>query len=147
MVRVAGDHFLKLLDFSVVAKVAVFVGLTIYALISSVEILLMKKMSSLSNCTASLVTILEEEAIAGVFTCKNLKNSDGGKCQELNLELRICPPCQQPPQAFEDGGRKVLCFYCSLGMQNSKGCSCSGSSRDTSVNFLGTKNGALDCRL
>jgi hypothetical protein len=55
MVRVAGGPCQNQLAFFVVERVAVFDGSTIYALILSVGILLKKRMSSLSNSTASLV--------------------------------------------------------------------------------------------
>ncbi len=56
MVRVAGDPYLQPLASFVVEKVVVFDGLTIQAQISRAEILLLKKMNSLLNCTASLAT-------------------------------------------------------------------------------------------
>jgi len=90
--------------------------------------------------TTSLGAVLKE-GITSVFGCKN-QNPTGEKCQELNLELRICPPYQHPTQSMESIGRKIMCFYCSLGLKNSKDCSCSNDSDD----FLVMKNGALDYR-
>lgn len=54
--RAAGAPFPKLLDFSVAAKAAVSAGLIICALILSAATSLMRRMSSLSSYTASLVT-------------------------------------------------------------------------------------------
>lgn len=74
------------------------------------------------------------------------------RCPDLNLELRISPPYQ--PHA-EKLGAKSLCFACSLGLQNSKDCSCkigcsigtsSGNSSNSGYDFLGMKNGILDYR-
>lgn len=92
----------------------------------------------------------EEEMIIDVFGFKNKKNPDEGKCSEPNLDLQISLPYQQHPQPefpipplMENRGRKMLCFYCSLGLQNSKGCSCS---RSDNGDFLDLKNGYLDYR-
>ncbi|PKI52865.1 hypothetical protein CRG98_026696 [Punica granatum] len=77
------------------------------------------------------------------------------QCPDLNLELRISPPHQtQYPQAdqpMKSGGRNHLCFVCSLGLQNSKECSCNisggrGSGASSSYDFLGLKTGVLDYR-
>ncbi|KAL3591923.1 hypothetical protein D5086_010563 [Populus alba] len=95
--------------------------------------------SAIDNMTTSLGAVLKEEIASG-FGCKNQKNPNGEKCRDLNLELRICPPYQHPPQSMKSIGRKIMCFYCSLGLKNSKDCSCSNDSDD----FLVTKNGALD---
>ena len=46
-----------------------------------------------------------------------VKGSILERCPDLNLELTISPPRQQQPQ-------KNLCFVCSLGLNNSKDCSC-----------------------
>lgn len=55
-------------------------------------------------------------------------------CPDLNLELRISPPYQQPqplPQldAAGSGGGRVngLCFACILGIPNSIDCTCSNN--------------------
>ena len=70
----------------------------------------------------------------------------------MNLELRISPPCQNQ-DSFKTGGRNNggLCFVCSLGIQNSKDCSCvngviSGSGSNSGYDFLGLKSGVLDYR-
>lgn len=91
--------------------------------------------------------VAEQEKIVEGFGFKNQKHPDEEKCPDLNLELQICPPSYQhsSSQPLENRGREMLCFYCSLGVQNSKGCSCSGSSRGSN-DFLGLKNGVLDYR-
>ncbi|KAL3539082.1 hypothetical protein ACH5RR_002448 [Cinchona calisaya] len=86
----------------------------------------------------------------------------GERCPDLNLELRISPPYQyqyqhqqQQQQLLKSGvGRSSsasptrgsssvsLCFTCSLGIQNSKDCSCdtiggSSTSSDGGYDFLG----------
>ncbi|KAM7256690.1 hypothetical protein ACFE04_012431 [Oxalis oulophora] len=78
------------------------------------------------------------------------------RCPDLNLELRISPPYQSQQQSH--GGRNLICFSCSLGLQNSKDCCCttntivdhhSSSSSNNSGNcdYLGLKtNGVLDYR-
>ncbi|KAL0348495.1 UNVERIFIED_CONTAM: Myb-related protein [Sesamum angustifolium] len=84
------------------------------------------------------------------------------RCPDLNLDLRISPPSYNHHQAAEPlktGGRSssssssgTLCFACSLGVQNSKDCSCSsngiisGSSSNSGYDFLGLKTGVLDYR-
>lgn len=88
------------------------------------------------------------------------------RCPDLNLELRISPPYQQQQEAvladrhdhhqpLKSGGRPTggMCFSCSLGLQNSKDCSCgidsingssttstTGSSNIHGYDFLGLKN-------
>ncbi|KAL0412398.1 UNVERIFIED_CONTAM: Myb-related protein [Sesamum radiatum] len=83
------------------------------------------------------------------------------RCPDLNLDLRISPPSYTHHQAaaepLKTGGRNssssaTLCFACSLGVQNSKDCSCSsngiisGSSSNSGYDFLGLKTGVLDYR-
>ncbi|KAI3812151.1 hypothetical protein L1987_16857 [Smallanthus sonchifolius] len=99
------------------------------------------------------------------------------RCPDLNLELRIGPPHHQNNaisssssssyipqhqqsveyhgQTLVTGGRTsggaIICFTCSMGIQNSKECSCTTSLSGTSSNstgydFLGLKNVALDYR-
>ncbi|XP_008788440.2 myb-related protein 308-like [Phoenix dactylifera] len=60
------------------------------------------------------------------------------RCPDLNLELSISPPFQQPAQPIK--GERRLCFACSLGLHNHKSqeCKCNG--------FLGLSAGALDYR-
>ncbi|KAL3814021.1 hypothetical protein ACJIZ3_015289 [Penstemon smallii] len=81
------------------------------------------------------------------------------RCPDLNLELRISPPYpyqQQNQEPFKSNSSSsttsTLCFVCSLGIQNSKDCSCSngvssGSSNNSGGHgFLGIKAGVLDYR-
>lgn len=84
------------------------------------------------------------------------------KCPDLNLDLRISPPSQQQhnyhDQPFKTGGRENtiinLCFACSIGVQNSKDCSCNnnnnnnnnGINSNSGYDFLGLKSGVLDYR-
>ncbi|PIN04853.1 Transcription factor, Myb superfamily [Handroanthus impetiginosus] len=76
------------------------------------------------------------------------------KCPDLNLDLRISPPYQQQNQELlKTGGRtnninnNNLCFACSLGIKNSKDCSCiRGSSSSSGYDFIGLKTGVLDYR-
>nr|AGS48990.1 R2R3 MYB transcription factor 39 [Salvia miltiorrhiza]AGS55356.1 R2R3 MYB transcription factor 39 [Salvia miltiorrhiza] len=68
------------------------------------------------------------------------------KCPDLNLDLRISPPYQQEP--FKTGtasSSSTLCFACSLGIQNSKDCSCTNTT-NSGFDFLGLKSGVLDYR-
>ncbi|XP_058108000.1 MYB31 transcription factor31-like [Magnolia sinica] len=60
------------------------------------------------------------------------------RCPDLNLELCISQPSyqQQPPEPLKSG--RSLCFSCSLGLQESKDCSCNS--------FLGQQTGVLDYR-
>ncbi|KAH1122656.1 hypothetical protein J1N35_005816 [Gossypium stocksii] len=85
------------------------------------------------------------------------------RCPDLNLDLRISPPYYQQtqPESFKTGGR-ILCFICSLGVKNSKDCTCNtittaaGSSSSSSshrnsnnssgYDFLGLKSGILEYR-
>ncbi|XP_031125820.1 myb-related protein 308-like [Ipomoea triloba] len=85
---------------------------------------------------------------------------DDERCPDLNLELKISPPYhpnqQQPPLALTPGSlvnvnNTAVCFACSLGIQNSKDCSCSTNANAiTSIagyDFLGLrKNTLLDYR-
>ncbi|KAM7475153.1 hypothetical protein LguiB_022396 [Lonicera macranthoides] len=75
------------------------------------------------------------------------------RCPDLNLDLKISPPHQQQQneQQLKTGMRgSTLCFACSLGIQNSKECSCGSthgtSSSSTGYDFLGLKNGVLEYR-
>ncbi|KAK8569332.1 hypothetical protein V6N13_107171 [Hibiscus sabdariffa] len=55
------------------------------------------------------------------------------KHQELNLELHISLPSTHldSPPTLHKITRQVICFYCSLGLPNTKDCTCQGSSRRT----------------
>ncbi|KAI3502355.1 hypothetical protein L1887_30389 [Cichorium endivia] len=105
---------------------------------------------------------------------KNSSPENQERCPDLNLELRIGPPrhhqnnamstssyLQQHHQSVEyyqplkTGGRNAggstICFACSLGIQNSKECSCTTGlnvtgGNSTGYDFLGLKNGVLDYR-
>ncbi|KAE8667348.1 Transcription repressor MYB4 [Hibiscus syriacus] len=72
------------------------------------------------------------------------------RCPDLNLDLRISPPCHQTtqPEPLKTEGRS-LCFICSLGVKNSKDCTCtigSSSSSSSGYDFLGLNFGLLDYR-
>ncbi|KAK7264189.1 hypothetical protein RJT34_31794 [Clitoria ternatea] len=96
-----------------------------------------------------------------------VKGSILERCPDLNLELSISPPRQQQ-QGLEEfkGVERSLCFVCSLGLQNSKDCSCGignvvvanasvvntgvGNNNNASASapaydFLGLKAGVWDC--
>ncbi|KAK1352337.1 MYB transcription factor [Heracleum sosnowskyi] len=76
------------------------------------------------------------------------------RCPDLNLDLRISPPHQNQKETC--GRNRGLCFACSLGLQNSKDCTCNsnGTGSSNKINgssayvFLGlTKaGGVLDYR-
>ncbi|KAH6813287.1 myb domain protein 4 [Perilla frutescens var. frutescens] len=90
---------------------------------------------------------------AKTISFSNVTNSskiDGGreKCPDLNLDLRISPPSaqHQNQEVLKTGtSSSTLCFACSLGIQNSKDCSCI-SSTNSGYDFLGLKTGVLDYR-
>lgn len=93
--------------------------------------------------------VLKEEEMMG--GCQS-RNPDEEHCPDLNLELRISPPLQHPSQPQEGRERKVLCFYCKLGLEKGKECSCCSSSRrsghgsSSDDDLLGVQNGVLDYR-
>ncbi|KAL8027855.1 hypothetical protein ABFS82_14G121200 [Erythranthe guttata] len=65
------------------------------------------------------------------------------KCPDLNLDLRISPPSQNQEPSL----KIIVCFACSIGLQNSKECSCSNGGKISSgYDFLGLKTGVLDYR-
>jgi myb proto-oncogene protein len=73
------------------------------------------------------------------------------RCPDLNLELTISPPRQQ--EHDEQFKNRNLCFVCSLGLQNSKDCSCDdivgnsstgNASTAPAYDFLGLKAGVWD---
>ncbi|KAJ0700161.1 putative transcription factor MYB-HB-like family [Helianthus annuus] len=101
------------------------------------------------------------------------------RCPDLNLELRISPPHHQNKSSSSSSsssssyihphvqhenyhnyhhhhrhavtGGTTICFSCSLGIENSKECSCTASingtsSSSTGYDFLGLKTGVLDYR-
>ncbi|RCV12699.1 hypothetical protein SEVIR_2G300900v4 [Setaria viridis] len=83
---------------------------------------------------------LEEPKAAAIGRDQNAADWGQGKplkCPDLNLDLCISPPCQEPmmkPVKREAG----LCFSCSLGLPKSADCKCS--------NFLGLRTAMLDFR-
>ncbi|GAV62897.1 Myb_DNA-binding domain-containing protein [Cephalotus follicularis] len=112
---------------------------------------------SFTSAAAKEDTINKDKNPGG-FECKEEKDPVQERCPDLNLDLRISPPCSQnqtDPLKIE--GRN-LCFSCSLGLQNSKNCSCtcigigsvvvgtSSSTNNSGYDFLGLKAGVLDYR-
>lgn len=105
--------------------------------------------------TATDVKVKVEEKSTAVEEFKDLEREEfpiEERCPDLNLELRISPPYQPHPEKI---GARNLCFACSLGLQNSKDCSCkigcsigtsTGNSSKVGYDFLGIKNGILDYR-
>lgn len=95
----------------------------------------------------------ENKVSTSGFVCKEEKTQVQEKCPDLNLELKISLPCHTQSEPLKIGGRSP-CFACSLGLQNSKDCSCnmatgiggSGSSSNSARDFLGLKNGVLEYR-
>ncbi|BAT91044.1 hypothetical protein LR48_Vigan08g183000 [Vigna angularis] len=81
------------------------------------------------------------------------------RCPDLNLELTISPPRHQQHHHHQQQQQpqKNLCFVCSLGLHNSKDCSCNVANAVAANNtappasaaaydFLGLKtNGVWDC--
>ncbi|KAB2004334.1 hypothetical protein ES319_D11G191100v1 [Gossypium barbadense] len=83
----------------------------------------------------------EQAAINTIYTVSStavLREDGRQKNQELNLELQISPPSlhSHPPQVLQKRNRKVICFYCSLGIRNSKECTCEGSSHSRSIQHV-----------
>ncbi|KAG4121043.1 hypothetical protein Goshw_026215 [Gossypium schwendimanii] len=83
----------------------------------------------------------EQAAIHTIYTVSStavLREDGRQKNQELNLELQISPPSlhSHPPQVLQKRNRKVICFYCSLGIRNSKECTCEGSSHSRSIQHV-----------
>lgn len=74
------------------------------------------------------------------------------QCLDLNLDLRISPP-PYTAATMKNEGRNSLCFFCSLGFENNKNCSCgngkiiaSSDGNGNGYDFLGLKSCVLDCR-
>uniref|UniRef100_A0A2P2JDQ0 Uncharacterized protein MANES_11G094800 n=2 Tax=Rhizophora mucronata TaxID=61149 RepID=A0A2P2JDQ0_RHIMU len=99
----------------------------------------------------------QEKIKTCAFLCQAEKDPLQERCPDLNLELRISPPYQSHQSEPLKSEGKSLCFVCSLGLQNSKDCSCnsgstssgsstSRSSNSTDYDFLGLKIGAVDFR-
>ncbi|XP_042507526.1 MYB-like transcription factor 4 [Macadamia integrifolia] len=98
--------------------------------------------------TISFAAVAKEENLVDGLGFKEEKE----RCPDLNLELRISPPCQESlkPLKSEGGMTTSFCFSCSLGLQG-KDCSCrsnssSSSSSSSGSGFLGLKSGILDYR-
>lgn len=70
------------------------------------------------------------------FECK--KEIGEERCPDLNLELQI-----SPPEPFKSG-RRNLCFSCSLGLLNSKDCTCSSSSSSSNSTSSSSDAGGND---
>uniref|UniRef100_A0A0A0LLM6 Uncharacterized protein n=1 Tax=Cucumis sativus TaxID=3659 RepID=A0A0A0LLM6_CUCSA len=113
--------------------------------------------STTISFTATDVKVkVEEDKSMVVEEFQDLEREDfpiEERCPDLNLELRISPPYQSHPEKIV--GPKNLCFACSLGLQNSKDCSCkigcsigtsTGNNNKVGYDFLGIKNGILDYR-
>ncbi|KAJ7967166.1 MYB transcription factor [Quillaja saponaria] len=95
-------------------------------------------------------SVKQEENNTSGFGGKDAKSPVQERCPDLNLELRISPPYQNLTEELKSTGGSPLCFACSLGMQNSKDCSCgignigstSGSS-STGYDFFGFEKGCF----
>ena len=104
--------------------------------------------------TISFAAVKEEEKSTSGFSGKDTKIPVQEKCPDLNLELRISPPSHNQSEPMKSGGRVTICFSCSLGVQNSKECSCrndsvgssSSDSSATGYDFLGLNGVVLDYR-
>ncbi|XP_020237995.1 myb-related protein 308 [Cajanus cajan] len=95
--------------------------------------------------TMSFAPKQEEEVFQEV---KDSKSPTSERCPDLNLELTISPP-HQAQEALKTSVGRGLCFACSLGLQNSKDCSCGdngNTSTATGYDFLGLKTTVLDYR-
>jgi len=91
---------------------------------------------------------------------KDSKSPTSERCPDLNLELSISPPHHEREEGGdgdEEESKSIgrsLCFACSLGLQNSKDCSCAlnaitanaNASSATGFDFLGLKTSPLDYR-
>ncbi|GAB2267884.1 hypothetical protein Dimus_002860 [Dionaea muscipula] len=63
--------------------------------------------------------------LSGMINSRNLGQEARERCPDLNLELRISPPCQHKPEQLRTGGRSSsggtsLCFTATLGVNNRK---------------------------
>ncbi|KAL2512466.1 Transcription repressor MYB4 [Abeliophyllum distichum] len=89
----------------------------------------------------------EENKITAGISIKEENSPVFDRCPDLNLELRISPPCQQQQQSepLKTGGRNgTVCFTC-----RENQCSCviiGSSSSNGGYEFLGLKTGVLDYR-
>ncbi|KAL9691396.1 hypothetical protein QQ045_011818 [Rhodiola kirilowii] len=56
---------------------------------------------------------------------------------ELNLDLQISPPCRDSEETnLICRGSKATCFYCKLGLENSKHCTCNGYGISSNKNVV-----------
>ncbi|XP_038692511.1 myb-related protein 308-like [Tripterygium wilfordii] len=113
---------------------------------------------TISYAAAKEENLEQERKTSGglLISCKEEQNPVEERCPDLNLELRISPPHHtetDQPVNIKTGGRSSSpCFACSLGLKNSRDCSCNGgigSSRGSNFNgydFLRLKSGVLDFR-
>jgi len=106
--------------------------------------------------TASNISFGKQEQETSSSNGSVVKGTIFERCPDLNLELTISPPRHQQ-QHHQQQPQKNLCFVCSLGLHNSKDCSCNVASPVTAnttappssaaaYDFLGLKtNGVWDC--
>lgn len=95
-----------------------------------------------------------DDAIAAALGYKNENNPTTTaatvqeRCPDLNLELRISPPCQQHHQPDASMGMVEgnHCFACGLGLQNSKECSCRRGASGEAAPMAATTFGVEDER-
>ncbi|XP_076907604.1 myb-related protein 308-like [Bidens hawaiensis] len=110
--------------------------------------------------------LIKQEHLEDIKPSRKITNTspeNQERCPDLNLDLKIGPPHYNKnqndvvPSSFVQQhnilmtGGSIICFACSLGIQNSNECSCDMGVNVTSGNssgydFLGLKNGALDYR-
>ncbi|KAK6258179.1 hypothetical protein SCA6_012653 [Theobroma cacao] len=76
------------------------------------------------NRASSAAVLRQDAKTDNEFPYLNQNNPDGEKYPDLNLELQISPPSSHPPRKEETTDIKIICFCSSLGLQNSKGCTC-----------------------
>jgi len=100
----------------------------------------------------------QEEKENVLVEVKESKSPTSERCPDLNLELSISPPHHEREEGDDEEELKSigrsLCFACSLGLQNSKECSCAlnantanaNASAATAYDFLGLKTKPLDYR-
>ncbi|XP_027357092.1 myb-related protein 308-like [Abrus precatorius] len=104
---------------------------------------------------ATICFAAKQEEKDNTNACVFVENKDSKgptleRCPDLNLELTISPPRQSQSQS-DQPLKRTLCFSCSLGLQNSKDCSCginaaSANAPSSGYDFLGLKTRVLDYR-
>lgn len=96
--------------------------------------------------------IKDEDKITVGLTVKEEPSPVTGRCPDLNLDLKISPPNYQnfqiDPIFGRNGGTSTVCFSCSLGIENSRECSCRNGAGvpNSGYDFMGLKSGVLDYR-